>query len=212
MTIELILASASPRRKQLLLQIGLTAEAYAADIDETALPGESAEDYVLRLAELKAKTAADKYYNDIKATGAQNILIIGSDTSVVVDKRILGKPLDKADAISMWHLMSGRSHQVLSSVAILHYVKVNQQGDTSLQLSELKRCISVNTVTMRNILEQEMHSYWDSGEPADKAGAYAVQGMAAKWIEKIEGSFSGIMGLPLYELSKMLEDYDMDIL
>ena len=179
------LASASPRRLELLASIGFDVssdiEVKPADIDETPLADEPPEAYVMRLARAKA------------AAGSQgtHLPTLGSDTAVVVDGHILGKPSGRKHARDMLSLLSGRSHQVMTSVAI-----TGPQG-------MLTACVTTR-VFMRHIEAWEMASYWDSGEPADKAGGYAIQGRAAIFIERLEGSPSAVVGLPLFETAELL--------
>ncbi|MCE8019686.1 septum formation inhibitor Maf [Halomonas sp. MCCC 1A11036] len=177
----LCLASASPRRRELLAGIGLTVEVRPVDIDETVLPGELPEAYVVRLAREKAL-----------AGGRHSTLpTLGSDTAVVCDDRILGKPADRAEAAAMLRLLSGRGHEVLTAVAVT--------GPAGL----LETCVATR-VFMRNISDREVAAYWDTGEPADKAGGYAIQGLAAIFVERIEGSHSSVVGLPLFETAQLL--------
>lgn len=181
---KIILASASPRRAQLLQQIGVKFDIKAVDIDETPLSDESAEDYVQRLAIEKAQAARVFYPNS-------DVLIIGSDTSVVVDGEILGKPDDKQHAFAMLRKLSGRTHKVLTAVAML--------GQATLSV------VNVNQVTFETLSNDDLEWYWATDEPTGKAGAYAIQGKAAILITHLEGSFSGVMGLPLYETAQLLK-------
>lgn len=179
------LASASPRRRELLASIGFDVahdiEVVPVDIDEAPLENEPPEAYVLRLARAKA------------AAGSQGTQLptLGSDTAVVVGSRILGKPAGRDHAREMLTLLSGRSHEVMTAVAI--------QGPQGM----LATCVTTR-VFMRPIDEQEMAAYWASGEPADKAGGYAIQGRAAIFIERVEGSHSSVVGLPLFETAELL--------
>lgn len=177
----LCLASASPRRRELLASIGVAAEVRPVDIDETPLAEESPEAYVLRLAREKA------------AAGGRltRLPTLGSDTAVVCEGRILGKPADRTEAAEMLRLLSGRAHQVLTAVAVT--------GPAGL----LDACVTTR-VCMRRIEEREMTAYWATGEPVDKAGGYAIQGLAAIFVERIEGSHSAVVGLPLYETAQLL--------
>lgn len=181
----IFLASASPRRSALLTQAGIAHEVRPVDIDERPLPGEAAGHYVSRLAAGKAEVL----WRTLDER--QRRPVIGSDTSVVLDGEILGKPRDQADGRHMLERLSGRSHQVFTAVALRH------AGGCESRLS-------VSEVTFRTLGQAEIEAYWHSGEPHDKAGAYAVQGLAAIFIERIAGSFSGIMGLPLYETAELL--------
>ncbi len=185
----LVLASASPRRRELLAQIGVPHEVRPVHIDETRLEGEPPRAFVERLALEKALAGLD-------VTDGR-LPVLGSDTIVVVDGAVLGKPRDAADARRMLRLLSGRAHQVLTAVALAHSTR------SGLRLSE-------STVHFAPLDDDWIRRYWDSGEPADKAGAYAVQGLAALRIRRIEGSFSGIMGLPLYETGELLAEFGID--
>ncbi|WP_269320525.1 Maf family protein [Billgrantia saliphila] len=177
----LCLASASPRRRELLASIGVTAEVKPVDIDETPRHGETAEAYVLRLAREKA------------AAGARlsTLPTLGSDTAVVCDGHILGKPGGPDEAAAMLRRLSGRTHQVLTAVAVT--------GLAGL----LDVCVETK-VLMREIAEHEIAAYWATGEPVDKAGGYAIQGLAAVFVERIEGSHSAVVGLPLFETARLL--------
>ena len=179
------LASASPRRSALLDQIGVPHRVQPVDVDETANGGESPDRYVQRLAVLKAETLWQKL------AAAQGQAVLGADTAVVLDQQILGKPRDENDCLRMLKLLSARTHQVFTAVA--------------LRASDGCRSrVNVSEVTFRKLADDEIHRYWLSGEPADKAGGYAVQGRAALFIERIAGSYSGIMGLPLFETGELL--------
>jgi septum formation protein len=182
----LLLASASPRRSALLTQLGVPHAVTVADVDETPRPGEAPETLVLRLAAAKAERGA--------AGGGMPAL--GADTVVCVDDLILGKPLDGEDAARMLRLLSGREHRVLSGVALA------AAGRT-------RTALSASIVTFRVLTEPEIAAYWASGEPRDKAGAYAVQGLAARFIAHLDGSYSGVMGLPLFETAALLQDAGM---
>lgn len=182
---RIILASASPRRRELLQQIGVAHEVLAVDIDETARPGESAVDLVCRLARQKAEEGA-------RRSGAA-VPVLGSDTVVVVDGRVFGKPLDGNDAQRMLLQLGGREHEVLTAVAL-----TDPQGG-------VREALSTTVVRMRPIVAAEAAAYWASGEPAGKAGGYAIQGLGAVFIEHIRGSYSGVMGLPLYETAQLLQ-------
>lgn len=177
----LCLASASPRRRELLASIGVATEVRPVDIDETPLPGEPPQAYVVRLA--REKALAGRRHSTLPT--------LGSDTAVVCDGRILGKPAHQAEAAAMLRLLSGRCHEVLTAVAVT--------GPAVL----LDVCVTTR-VCMREIDEREMAAYWATGEPADKAGGYAIQGLAAIFVERIEGSHSAVVGLPLYETSQLL--------
>ena len=182
---KLVLASASPRRSELLLQMGLDFETKAVDIDETPIEGEAPRVYVRRLAVEKAR-AARKFYQQ------NNVLILGSDTSVIIGNEILGKPVDKQHAHIMLMKLSGKTHTVLTSVALL---------------GNKETCIvSESKVTFSIITDVDFEEYWATGESTGKAGAYAIQGKAALFIKRIEGSFSGVMGLPIFETNQLLKN------
>lgn len=179
------LASASPRRSELLAQIGIAHQVAPVAVDESVNSDEAPEKYVSRLAALKADTLWQRL------PAAERLPVLGSDTSVVVDHVILGKPADEADCVRMLQLLSGRTHQVQTAVAL-----------RSAAGNEVR--LSISDVSFRELTMAEMRAYWRSGEPADKAGGYAVQGRAAMFIRHIAGSYSGIMGLPLFETAELL--------
>ena len=192
---ELILASGSPRRRDLLASIGIQCEVAPVDIDETPQANESPEHYVLRLAREKAQAGfAALAQRTAGQTAGRRVL--GADTALALDGRILGKPRDEADAREMLLSLSGRSHQVLSGVALCH-------GDAGRDM----RCASElveSRVTFRTITPEEAARYWATGEPADKAGGYAIQGLGAVFVSHLEGSYSAVVGLPLHETAQML--------
>jgi septum formation protein len=184
----LYLASASPRRRVLLLQRGKTHEVMPQDIDESVVAGEMPEAYVRRIARAKALAGLQD------ARRRSDLPVLAADTSVVCDGRILGKPQALENAIGMLSLLAGRQHQVMTAVAVA-------QG------SSLQEALSVSTVAFRPLQREEIVAYWNTGEPCDKAGAYAVQGLGAMFISHIEGSYSGVMGLPLYETVQLLANF-----
>lgn len=180
---KLVLASASPRRAELLGQMGLEFDIKSADIDESIRVGEPPSDYVARLALEKARAVKSLYRH-------ADVLVLGSDTSVIIDDQILGKPDDKQHAFDMLNALSGRRHSVMTAVAVI--------GKT-------EQCIvSESFVTFDTISDAELEWYWSTGEPKGKAGAYAVQGLGAVFVQHLEGSFSGVMGLPIYETHQQL--------
>ncbi len=185
------LASRSPRRKQLLHQIGVDAVVLEADIDETPLKGEAPALYVERMALEKARAGI--------STASLSLPVLAADTSVVIDDQILGKPRDEADAVAMLLRLSGRGHQVMTAVAL-----AMQNGDMQVRLS-------ISHVRFRTISEDECRRYWAGGEPADKAGGYGIQGQGAVFVEHLEGSFSGVMGLPLFETAELLKHAGLDV-
>ncbi len=181
----LILASSSPRRRELLNQIGMTYQVIVADIDESIQPGEGAGEYVCRMAREKAL--------EVHRRDGVTVAVLGADTAVVVNGRIFGKPVDREDAIRMLEHLSGRTHEVWSAVVL-----VSPEGG-------LRERLNITRVTFSALDRAWIESYCDSGEPMDKAGAYGVQGIAAQKISHIEGSYSGVMGLPLYETAEILQ-------
>jgi septum formation protein len=199
----IFLASRSPRRRELLQQIGVRFEPLLfragaradADTDETAHPGEGPDAYVRRIAEMKARAAWQRV---TMRHGLQRKPVLVADTTVALATEILGKPLDRADAERMLALLSGKRHRVLTAVAITF------EGRVELAVSE-------SHVTFGIIEPERIAAYVASGEPFDKAGAYAVQGRAASFIERIEGSYTGIMGLPLYETTRLLAKFGIAV-
>lgn len=189
---QFYLASQSPRRRELLSQLGAGFIVQAADIDEAVLPGEVAGDYVLRLAEAKALAVWNS------AARVHSIPVLAADTIVVLDQQILGKPRDHADACVMLQQLSGRQHQVLTAVAV-------RQGDRQESL------IQMSQVSFAKLTIQQIERYVASGEPADKAGAYAIQGRAAAFVSDLQGSYSGVVGLPLYETCRLLRHFGIDL-
>ena len=185
-TTPVVLASASPRRRQLLEQIGVACQVLPVDIDESRAPGEMPQDYVQRLALEKAQRGL--------VLAANPGLVLGSDTVVLVDGHILGKPVDRDHGLAMLSRLSGRQHQVLTAVAMVD--------------GHRQRCLtSTSYVYFAAMSRLEMQAYWDTGEPADKAEGYAIQGMAAQFITRLDGSYSGVMGLPLYETAQLLKEF-----
>jgi septum formation protein len=178
------LASGSPRRRQLLSQIGVSFQILRIEVDEAAVDGETPHSYVERLARAKASAGA--------LQAPQPAPVLGADTAVVIDGTILGKPADEADAQRMLRLLSGRTHQVLTAVALADGGAVSAR-------------VSASEVTFRAIAHDEAREYWRSSEPRDKAGGYAIQGYGAVFIAELRGSYSGVMGLPLFETAEMLQ-------
>ncbi len=173
---ELILASQSPRRAELLLQLGVEFEQRPADIDERQLSDEPVEDYVARLA--WEKSAA------VQADVGGDVVILAADTCVVLDEQVLGKPADHFDALAMLARLSGREHQVLTSVCVRHGTRVEEGlSDSRVRFSSLTR--------------EQCEAYIATDEPFDKAGGYGIQGLAGAFVESLEGSYTGVVGLPL---------------
>lgn len=177
------LASASPRRRELLAQIGVRFELAPADVDEARVPGETPAEYVVRVALAKAAAAE-------RACGGR-APVLAADTAVVLDDRILGKPGDVQTAEAMLAALSGRTHRVFTAVAL--------RGDAGAETR-----LSASEVRMRETTVGERRAYCASGEPLDKAGGYAIQGLAAMFVEHLSGSYSGVMGLPLFETAELL--------
>lgn len=184
----LYLASGSPRRRELLAQIGVPFVTQSAAIDETALPDESAHGYVERLALEKARAGLACLKNQA------DVLVLGADTAVVLDGQILGKPQDRAQALATLAALSGREHQVLTAVALVSPTREKVQ-------------VVVSRVHFRTLCLAEIEAYWASGEPQDKAGSYGIQGLAAVFVTRIEGSYSAVVGLPLCETAQMLNEF-----
>lgn len=180
---NLILASSSPRRRELLKQLGLEFDVYSPDIDETIFAEESVQQYVERLACAKADAVFQQFPNSI---------IIAADTSIAVDHHILGKPESKQHAFDMWQLISGRKHNVLTGVC----VRTKQEKLSIVVCTE---------VEFQQLSSNDMENYWDTGEPIGKAGAYAIQGIAARYIPNIQGSYTNVVGLPLHETVQLLQ-------
>ncbi|MBB5340789.1 Maf family protein [Tunturiibacter gelidoferens] len=191
----LILASASPRRHELLTQAGLTFRAEAANLNEDLLPNEAAAAYVQRLAEEKAQAV----WNAHRASDSSEdpLVVLGADTCVVVEGHILGKPADSADARRMLELLSGRTHAVLTGIA-------------AITAKKTVRDLDITQVTFNVITDAEVGRYISSGEPLDKAGAYAIQGYAARWIPRIEGCYFNVVGLPIARTIALLAQAQLD--
>lgn len=189
------LASRSPRRGELLGQIGVTFAVLPSDVDESVRPDESPEHYVLRLAREKALVCAQR----LAAEGLAGRPILAADTTVCIDGMILGKPDDDADAAAMLRRMSDRWHAVHTAIAVA-------QG------SRVETTLSSTQVEMARLTEADIAAYIASGEPRDKAGSYGIQGLAGAFIRRIEGSYSGVMGLPVYETSQLLKQFGVSVL
>jgi septum formation protein len=186
---RIILASASPRRRELLRQIGIDFEVVVSTADEQVLEGESPAEYVLRVARDKAL--------EVKRRKKTALPVLGADTAVILDNSILGKPRNRAEAIAMLGRLAGRTHEVYSAVAL------------ALGNGEVHDSLNITRVTFAELDRSWIEAYCDTGDPMDKAGAYGVQGRAAAKIARIEGSFSGVMGLPLFETSRLLQHAEM---
>jgi septum formation protein len=200
---RIYLASRSPRRRELLKQIGVNFESLlvredlrrGVDVDETPLPDEPAGSYPLRIARAKTAIALQQ----IAQRGLPQKPVLAADTTIVFDERIIGKPADGKDAAQILRALSGREHQVLTAVALA----LKDQFETQ---------ISASSVWFRELSDAEIRRYIASGEALDKAGAYAIQGRAASFVTRIEGSYSGIMGLPLAETAELLRRFNILVL
>jgi septum formation protein len=188
------LASASPRRRELLRQIGVSCRRLPVAVDETPLAGESPHDYVARLALLKAQTGLQS----LNPRQRQRHPVLGADTAVILDGAILGKPSDRAEGLAMLLRLSGREHQVLSAVALA----TSTRSVVKVQESQVR---------FRELSPDEAAAYWQTGEPGDKAGGYGIQGQAAIFITELRGSYSGVMGLPLFETAELLREFGLHL-
>jgi septum formation protein len=184
------LASKSPRRRELLMMLGLDFGILDLDLPEMPAPGESPEDYVRRVAREKAGAGL------LRVIGQPRAVVLGADTEVVLDGRIFGKPVDADDAVAMLRTLSGRTHAVISALSMV-------SAGRELQ------AVSVSEVTFATMSEEEIHVYLATGEWDGKAGAYAIQGLAQRFISHLSGSYSGVMGLPLYETSTLLRQFGL---
>ncbi|MGX5220747.1 Maf family protein [Pseudomonas segetis] len=184
----LYLASGSSRRRELLTQIGVPFITQVSSIDEAVLPDEQPGTYVERLARAKAQAVFESLDSPADA------VVLGSDTAVVLDGKILGKPADRSEALATLQALSGREHQVLTAVALVARDKT-------------KALVVTSQVTFRCISEAEAQAYWASGEPQDKAGSYGIQGLAAVFVSQLQGSYSAVVGLPLCETAELLAEF-----
>ncbi len=187
---KIILASASPRRQELLNQINVRHLVQIVDIDETPLFNESPTDYVQRLAAEKAAACVQQFNSQLP--------ILAADTTVVLGDHIMGKPQNQNEALAMLRQLSGNTHQVFTAIALFGRIH--------------HHALSVTEVTFKPLSEAEILAYWHSGEPLDKAGSYAIQGVGSLFIERINGSFSGVMGLPLFETAQLLAREGIELL
>ena len=192
---QLYLASGSPRRKELLAQTGVIFERIAAPIDETPLANENPRDYVLRMAVEKAESG----WRHLEEMGLVLKPVLASDTSVVLADEILGKPLDEANAAAMLRKLSGQTHEVLTSLALR-------------DVNGVETRLSVSRVTFAELTEAQIATYVASGEPMDKAGAYGIQGLGGVFVAHLDGSFTGVMGLPLHDTAALLAKHGLGIL
>lgn len=191
MAIDLYLASGSPRRQELLHQLGVAFAVQVADVTEEVLAGEAADVFVTRLALEKAQAIRRGLAQEMRRP------VLGADTAVVIDGHILGKPRDRAHGMDMLRMLSGRSHRVVTGIALV--------------AAQSSVCVNVSEVRFRKLDDAEIARYWDTGEPCDKAGGYAIQGYAAAFVEYLQGSYSGVMGLPLFETAMLLQEFKIPI-
>lgn len=192
---KIYLASHSPRRRELLKQIGVNFSVIVPDINESPLEHEPANDYVARIARIKAEVC----WMRVTERKLPRLPVLAADTTVAQGKHIVGKPSGTEHACEILRQLSGKKHRVCTAVAMAYEDK-------------LKVLLSVTTVHFRHLSEHEIRSYAASGEPMDKAGAYAIQGRAAAFVERIEGSYSGVMGLPLFEVAQLLDHFGLKVL
>lgn len=189
----LVLASASPRRRELCQQLGLVCEVMPVDIDETPLPADTPLQFVARMAREKASVCLQRLPEQLTS-----VPVLGSDTVVEIDGDILGKPVDEAHAHQMLSRLSGTTHFVHTAVAVA-------------TADRLDSVISSSAVEFAELDDADIRRYITSGEPMDKAGAYAIQGIAARYVRKLEGSYTGVVGLPLYETATLLADFGVEL-
>ena len=187
------LASRSPRRAELLRQIGVEFKVLDVDVNESRNPSESAEDYVLRMARIKAAAGAAQF-----APESADFRVLGADTTIALDGDIMGKPADRSACRCMLERLSARRHQVLTAVALATPAGIDRR-------------LSRSEVSFRNLTKAEIDAYCSGTEPMDKAGAYAIQGRAAVFVEHLEGSYSGVMGLPLFETAELLQASGLEL-
>lgn len=190
---QLYLASSSPRRREILDSVGLRYRVVVPDIDESHQPSEVALDYVRRVASEKALAVRERFAEQ----SLPSLPVLAADTIVVQGKTILGKPESEQHAYDMWRQLSGNEHSVYTAVALVN--------DNEVFLDN-----SHTIVSFKKLSDQEMKCYWQSGEPKDKAGGYAIQGLGSAWVQQIHGSYSGVVGLPLFELRNLLLKVEID--
>lgn len=193
MPVQLILASNSPRRFALLQQLGIKAKVLAIEIDETPMPNETADNYVLRMAQQKNAQA-----QLVAQTQDLTLPILTADTCIALDNKILGKPQTPTIAKTMLQHLSGKTHRVLTAISL----SFNGQQFSCLQQSQVR---------FKSLSQSEIENYVASGEPLDKAGAYAIQGKAAAFIQELSGSYTGVMGLPLFETAQLLKKLGIEL-
>ena len=196
---QIYLASQSPRRRALIEQLGIQYQTLNVKIDESPQPGEAPADFVMRLAKEKACAGW-------QMVAEQSIPVVGADTCIVLDQQIIGKPENRKQGIELLKRYSGRAHQVITGVAM---VGLDARKHDTNMVQHIR--VNTSTVTFRTITDDECEQYWQTGEPIGKAGGYAIQGKAAVFIEKLEGSYSGVMGLPLFEFAELIAMFGIQI-
>ncbi|MCF6211903.1 MAG: Maf family nucleotide pyrophosphatase [Gammaproteobacteria bacterium] len=207
---DIYLASSSPRRRELLDQLGVRFAVVVQGVPEDYISGETPEAYVQRLALEKARAGWCCLPVDARCP------VLGADTAVIVDDTVLGKPADREAALAMLAMLSGRAHRVLSAVAVVgaRVSDATDKGELWQRLGQYRASVrlSESRVWFRRIDGWEYAAYWASGEPADKAGAYAIQGLGGMFVERLDGSYSGVMGLPLFETAELLRACGVQLL
>ena len=189
---QLILASQSPRRKDLLAQLGYQFTSQSPAINESVRNDESAEDYVLRLAQEKAQAV----YSTLPTLQQAQAVVLGSDTCVVIDGKVLGKPENEAECIATLMLLENKQHQVMTAIATISQDQTNK--------IEIVSNLVITQVQFKPLTVSEIKQYWQTGEPCDKAGSYAIQGIGGQFVTTINGSYSAVVGLPLFETAQLL--------
>ena len=192
----LILASQSPRRKELLSQLGYQFSCQPANIDESVIADECPLIYVERMARLKAECIANALLADQTSLESESFIVLGSDTCVVIDNEILAKPESLEDSIRILNRLSGNKHQVLTAVSVVNGAK------------SVTKTVSTD-VYFKILTRDEISRYWQTGEPQDKAGSYGIQGIGGQFVTRIDGSYSAVVGLPLYETSQLLAEFGL---
>ena len=192
---QLILASQSPRRKSLLAQLGYQFNTQPANIDESVSCNEKPKDYVVRLAKEKALAV----FLALSEAQKTQTIVLGSDTSVVIDGEVLGKPTDEAECIATLMRLENKQHQVLTAIAVITQDPINPQQNYQAIAALVETQVHFKPLTV-----DEIKCYWNTGEPCDKAGSYAIQGIGGQFVTTISGSYSAVVGLPLYETAQLL--------
>lgn len=195
-SIQFYLASSSPRRSQILQNLGFQFEIFSCEIDELPLINEKGQDYVMRMALEKNRVAREKW--QVENLIAPSLPFLSADTSVILDDKILGKPQDQGQAAEMLRALSGREHQVITALCVANKLQIQ----STLQISQVR---------FKSLTEWEIQNYISTGEPMDKAGAYGIQQLGGAFIENINGSFTGVMGLPVFESVALLKAFGIEL-